>query len=455
MQTIDLDICKPDVAVIVFAKQGDVGRKFRVRIFDGATPYNIPEKALISMWYSGTSGMGNYTSIGDRSAFAVTDNIVTVEFITQMLVNKGGGSLCLVLHSPEGGQLGMWNIPYVVEAVPGIDSAPAKEHFTALSDTVQDLNELSQKMQEAAAAYTVDDTLAVFAQPADAAVSGDYMCRKEDRLDMLTVFDEEAMWAGTYVPGKGIPWGKTDALPSVSGHYYLTADVNQPPMVTMNDGDRITLDLNGHTVTCASYARAYKMPEVHAELVILDSVGNGKMIPGNAQQGGILYASGKNCLIKIHGGIFDGSNYPTTNGTGAVAFIMDNAVLEIYGGIFVGSEISTDNGGVVSCYQQAVIRMYGGEIYGGHSKFGGNISLINSAIEMYGGKIHSGTASQEGGNIRSTQGKVLVASSGVISDGAAPIGSNIYSYNGSVVCKGNVSITGSSENGIYTGGNTL
>lgn len=141
MQTIYLDISIRKVPLAVFAKQGDVGRKFKAVIMDGGVSYTIPEGAQLSVWYSGSSGEGNYTAIGERSAFHVQGNTVEVEMIAQMLTNKGGGMLCLVINTADGEQVGLWNVPYAVEEVPGIDSPEAGQHFTAFSEAVAKIAE--------------------------------------------------------------------------------------------------------------------------------------------------------------------------------------------------------------------------------------------------------------------------------------------------------------------------
>lgn len=134
MQTIYIDISNKSVLPTIYAKQGDVGRKFRIVFTESGVTYNIPDNAVFSVWYSGDSGEGNYTEVGDRQAIIVNKNEVIVELITQMLTNPGGGTLCLVLFSSDGDQIGTWNIQYTVEAVPGLDSPKAEDYYTALSE---------------------------------------------------------------------------------------------------------------------------------------------------------------------------------------------------------------------------------------------------------------------------------------------------------------------------------
>ena len=139
MQTIYIDIANKGVMPTINAKQGDVGRKFEICFSDSGVQYQIPNGAAFSAFYSGTSGEGNYTDIGQRSAFTINGNSVIVELIEQMLVNYGDGILCLVLGIPGGASIGTWNIPYQVEIVPGQDSEEATKYYTAFSEAVNNL----------------------------------------------------------------------------------------------------------------------------------------------------------------------------------------------------------------------------------------------------------------------------------------------------------------------------
>ena len=160
MQTIYLDISNKGVYPCIYAKQGDVGRKVEIVLTNSGLPYNPEAGSVFSAWYSGAGGAGNYTDIGSRSAFAVSGNKVTVELITQMLQNVGEGFLCLVLSRAGGDQIGMWNIRYICEGVPGSGSETAKDYYTAFSQAVTDLP------------YP-DASLSVVGKAADAAATGE------------------------------------------------------------------------------------------------------------------------------------------------------------------------------------------------------------------------------------------------------------------------------------------
>ena len=139
MQTIYLDISNRGVIPVIYAKQGDVGRKVEVVLTNSGLPYEPEAGSAFSAWFSGASGVGNYTDIGDHSAFSVSGNKVTVELITQMLQNAGEGILCLVLSRANGDQIGLWNIRYICEGIPGSGSEPAKDYYTAFSQAVAGL----------------------------------------------------------------------------------------------------------------------------------------------------------------------------------------------------------------------------------------------------------------------------------------------------------------------------
>ncbi len=154
MQTISLDISNKQEVSPIFMKQGDVGRQFQAVITNNGAPYTLPAGGVVTGWYSGTSGSGNYSGISGRNPFSWQGNTLTVELVAQMAVNYGGGIFCLVINDNTGTQLGLWNIPYYVEKIPGSDSQEATAYYSAFS--------------EAASRWIPDTSLTVPGKPADA-----------------------------------------------------------------------------------------------------------------------------------------------------------------------------------------------------------------------------------------------------------------------------------------------
>lgn len=170
MQTIYIDIANKGVLSTIYAKQGDVGRKFLVVLSDAGVPYSPPAGSVFSVWYEGDSGEGNYTDIGDVSAFSVNGNKVTVELVAQMLAVAGEGLLCLVVNGADGSQIASWNINYLVESVPGANSEEAKSYYTAFSKAVENLP------------YP-DASLSTPGKAADAAATGAALARKAPAIE--------------------------------------------------------------------------------------------------------------------------------------------------------------------------------------------------------------------------------------------------------------------------------
>lgn len=172
MQIFNLDISQKSVPPVLVVKQGDVGRKFKVILTDGGAAYTVPEDAVFSVWFEGSSGAGNYSTVDDCPAVVVDGNVATVEIIAQMIANAGGGSMCLVLNDIDGSQIGLWDIAYIVEALPGMGSKAAEQYYTALSETAAKAAASAAEAKHAAATFYTDETLTRSGKAADAAAAG-------------------------------------------------------------------------------------------------------------------------------------------------------------------------------------------------------------------------------------------------------------------------------------------
>lgn len=178
MQTIYLDISNKGTIPTINAKQGEVGRKFLAILTDAGVPYIAKDGTLLSVWYEGASGEGNYSQVGDKSAFEINGNKISIELITQMLTNHGDGIISLVMNSTNGDEIATWNIPYSVEKKPGAESEEATAYYTALSEVAGQASEAAGRAEMLADGFIIDDTLSVSGRSADAKVTGDELKKR-------------------------------------------------------------------------------------------------------------------------------------------------------------------------------------------------------------------------------------------------------------------------------------
>lgn len=115
MQTIYLDISNKGVAPTIYAKQGDVGRKFSVRLIDSGIPYVIPNGVSAVVGYESykKDNSGNFGDV------IISNNEIEVTIDPNMTATQGEGILCVTLLYENGDEISTWNVPYVVEIKPG------------------------------------------------------------------------------------------------------------------------------------------------------------------------------------------------------------------------------------------------------------------------------------------------------------------------------------------------
>lgn len=145
MQKFDVDMQRPGVPLVVYAKQGDTARAIQLEMFDGGMPYTPPDSSRAIVFYKTASGEGNYSQ-----NVVIAGNLLKIPLIAQMLTNAGGGLMCVVIGAPDGA-LATWNMEVRVEGVPGIDSKAATEWYTALSEVVGETLKNALRAETAAA----------------------------------------------------------------------------------------------------------------------------------------------------------------------------------------------------------------------------------------------------------------------------------------------------------------
>ena len=244
----------------------------------------------------------------------------------------------------------------------------------------------------------------------------------------------------------------------------LTKDIVMTKAVTVNNGNSLTIDLNGHTLTAAANSQAFRIQG--GALTIEDSIGTG-VIQGsgtvNGYGGAIWMSSGdSNNALTLAGGTIRGFNA----GYGAGVY-MGNGTFQMTGGA-IQSCSATDGGGVY---------VDGGTISACNAtNAGGGVYVSSGSFKMSDGSIEDCTAhegagvkvyafsgetasfSMTGGEIQNcNQDGVSIAaiggtsefsmSGGTIEDNS---GFGVWVDNGSAVMSGG-SVKGSERYDIYIG----
>ena len=293
------------------------------------------------------------------------------------------------------------------------------------------------------------------------------------------------------------PWYDAKNLPTTSGNYYLTCDVDLSAMTTRMSltGVKQKLCLNGHTITGPS--ADISIWWVRDYFSICDCVGTGKINLTSNLAGPLLHVFSSDTVSEGLGGTFElfGGTITSTgkcsNAGGGLIFVGNSgdnkAIFNMYGGILQGGRTTKEGGAVNVSVKNAVFNMYGGTIrdcsadtYGGgvyvssstrqFNMYGGTIEncvattgggnvYVYGIMNMYGGTISGGTttaADGEGGNVRVGGGATMYQYGGTIKDGGFTDSTVQTSKGGNVMVFGNYYFYGGTlQNGkaINGGGN--
>lgn len=162
----------------------------------------------------------------------------------------------------------------------------------------------------------------------------------------------------------------------------LTEDIVMTGAVTVNNGNRLTIDLNGHTLTAAANSQAFRIQ--NGALTIEDSIGGG-VIQGsgtvNGYGGAILMSSDSSNALTLTGGTIRG--FTATDG----------------GGVYVSGGSFEMSGGTISACNAA--------------NAGGGVYVSSGSFEMSGGSIENCTAHEGAGvKVLASSGKASFSMSG-------------------------------------------
>lgn len=188
----------------------------------------------------------------------------------------------------------------------------------------------------------------------------------------------------------------------------LTENIVMTGAVTVNNGNRLTIDLNDHTLTAPENSRAFFIQ--NGALTIEDNIGGG-VIQGSGTVDGyggaiLMNGSDSNNALTLTGGTICG--FTATNGAGVS---MGNGTFRMTGGAIQDCR-ATDGGGVYVF--GGSFEMSGGTISACNAtNAGGGVHVSSGSFEMSGGSIENCTAHEGAGvKVLASSGKASFSMSG-------------------------------------------
>lgn len=227
----------------------------------------------------------------------------------------------------------------------------------------------------------------------------------------------------------------------------LTKDIVMTKAVTVNNGNSLTIDLNGHTLTAAANSQAFRIQG--GALTIEDSIGTG-VIQGSGTvtgNGGAIWmsSSDSNNALTLTGGTIRG--FTATDGGGVY---VDGGSFEMSGGTISACNATNAGGGVY--VSSGSFKMSGGSIEDCTAHEGAGVKVYASngktaSFSMTGGEIQN--CNTDGVSIYAIgSGKSeFTMTGGTIEDNG---GYGVWVDNGSAVMSGG-SVKGSERYDIYIG----
>lgn len=266
----------------------------------------------------------------------------------------------------------------------------------------------------------------------------------------------------------------------------LTKDIVMTKAVTVNNGNRLTIDLNGHTLTAAENSRAFFIQ--NGALTIEDSIGGG-VIQGSGTVNGyggaiLMNGSDSNNALTLAGGTIRG--FTATDGGGVYvsggSFEMSGGTISACnatnagGGVYVSSgSFKMSDGSIEDCtaHEGAGVKVYasngktasfsmtGGEIQNcntdgvsiyaigsGTSEF----TMTGGTIEDNGGYgvwVDNGSAVMSGGSVKGSERyDIYIGSRATLTVNNTQVGGTVLNM-GKITGQGSAEFTGTVENSGY------
>lgn len=266
----------------------------------------------------------------------------------------------------------------------------------------------------------------------------------------------------------------------------LTKDIVMTKAVTVNNGNSLTIDLNGHTLTAAANSQAFRIQG--GALTIEDSIGTG-VIQGSGTvtgNGGAIWmsSSDSNNALTLTGGTIRG--FTATDGGGVYvdggSFEMSDGTISACnatnagGGVYVSSGSFEMSGGSIedcTAHEGAGVKVYasngktasfsmtGGEIQNcntdgvsiyaigsGTSEF----TMTGGTIEDNGGYgvwVDNGSAVMSGGSVKGSERyDIYIGSRATLTVNNTQVGGTVLNM-GKITGQGSAEFTGTVENSGY------
>lgn len=266
----------------------------------------------------------------------------------------------------------------------------------------------------------------------------------------------------------------------------LTKDIVMTKAVTVNNGNSLTIDLNGHTLTAAANSQAFRIQG--GALTIEDSIGTG-VIQGSGTvtgNGGAIWmsSSDSNNALTLTGGTIRG--FTATDGGGVYvdggSFEMSGGTISACnatnagGGVYVSSGSFKMSGGSIedcTAHEGAGVKVYasngktasfsmtGGEIQNcntdgvsiyaigsGTSEF----TMTGGTIEDNGGygvRVDNGSAVMSGGSVKGSERyDIYIGSRATLTVNNTQVGGTVLNM-GKITGQGSAEFTGTVENSGY------
>lgn len=245
-------------------------------------------------------------------------------------------------------------------------------------------------------------------------------------------------------------WESTTSLPTTSGRYYLTGDVQLTALVKMEADQKICLCLNGKTVKAAENT-GHMILTKGTELSITDcSDTPGGFTGGSKAYGGVVNVVAGSTL-NLYGGELYGNTAPSSEG-GAV-YLQGGNSSGVPGGIFnmYGGKIRDNTAGIGGGIRAAglgddgkipnQVNIYGGQITGNKTIYkldaeskpsdvqgeGAAIAAtLGTVVNIYGGTISQNIAEDDGGAIYANNNAQVNIKGGKLLNNEAKYGGAIF-----------------------------